>query len=62
MPSIPVLMHAKSDISTDDNLDYSETAKRRSKKSPEDRYLAASGPSKAVRKKKKVRASCVPRP
>jgi hypothetical protein len=54
MPSIPVLMHSRSDISTDDNLDSSETPKRRSKKSPEDRYLAASG-SRSVRKKKKVK-------
>jgi hypothetical protein len=56
-PSLPVLMHSKSDISTDDNLDTEipKEFKRRSKKSAEDRYISGLPRQKSTRKKKKVK-------
>lgn len=54
-PSIPVLQHARSDISNDDNLDTEipKEYKRRSKKPSEDRYLGLASTRTTPKKKKK---------
>ena len=55
MPAPPILIHAKSDMSTDDNQDSDREGKRKSKKTAEERYLAGlSGARIPSRKKKKV--------
>lgn len=53
-PTPPLLVHAKSDISTDDNPDSDREAKKKYKKSAEERYISGlSGSRSSSRKKKK---------